>query len=75
MPLSAAAFVGGVALVTGLVVDYARHGLRLPLSQTNEVYFAVAGLLLVMASFMTFAATLILHAAALRAPRSNGHWR
>ena len=75
MFLSAAAFVGGVALVTGLVVDYARHGLRLPLSQTNEVYFAVAGLLLVMASFMTFAATLIIHAAALRAPRSNGYWR
>lgn len=71
----AAMGVGGVVLLSGLVVDYARHGLRLPLSQTPEVYFAVFGLLLVIAAFMTFAATLIIHAAALRAPRANGHSR
>jgi hypothetical protein len=55
----------------GLVADYVRGGLRLSLSQTHTVYFAVTGLLLVMAGFMTFGATLLIHAAALRGPQSG----
>ena len=67
----AAMFVAGVGLGVGLVGDYVRGGLRLPLSGTHAVYLAVTGLLLVMASFMTFGATLLVHAAALRGPVSN----
>jgi glycosyltransferase involved in cell wall biosynthesis len=69
--VSAAMFVGGLGLAVGLVADYVRSGLRLSLSQTHGIYFAVTGLLLVMSGFMTFGATLLIHAAALRGPRSG----
>jgi glycosyltransferase involved in cell wall biosynthesis len=69
--VSAAMFVVGLGLGGGLVADYVRGGLRLSLSQTHTVYFAVTGLLLVMAGFMTFGATLLIHAAALRGPQSG----
>lgn len=69
--LSAAIFVVGLGLAVGLVADYVRSGLRLSLSQTHAVYFAVAGLLLVMTAFMTFGATLLIHAAALRGPQAE----
>ncbi len=72
MLVSAAMFVGGLGLAVGLVADYIRSGLRLSLSQTHGIYGAVTGLLLVMTGFMTFGATLLIHAAALRAPRSGG---
>jgi glycosyltransferase involved in cell wall biosynthesis len=68
---SAAMFVVGLGLGVGLVADYVRGGLRLSLSQTHSVYFAVTGLLLVMTGFMTFGATLLIHAAALRGPQSG----
>jgi glycosyltransferase involved in cell wall biosynthesis len=66
-----AMFVAGFGLAIGLVADYVRGGLRLSLSQTHAVYFAVTGLLLVMTGFMTFGATLLVHAAALRGPRNG----
>ncbi len=68
--VSAAMFIAGLALTVGLVADYLRSGLRLTLSHTHSVYFAVTGLLLVMTGFMSFGATLIVHAAALRGPQS-----
>jgi glycosyltransferase involved in cell wall biosynthesis len=71
MLVSAAMFVGGLGLAVGLVADYVRSGLRLSLSQTHGIYFAVTGLLLVMSGFMTFGATLLIHAAALRGPMSG----
>jgi len=64
-------FLVGTVLGAGLVIEYVRAGLRLSLSGTHAIYVAVAGLLLVMASFMTFGATLLIHAAALRSPVSN----
>jgi glycosyltransferase involved in cell wall biosynthesis len=70
MIVVAAMFVVGVALLVGLVADYVGSGLRLSLSHTHEIYSAVTGLLLVITSFMTFAATLLLHAAALRGPQA-----
>jgi glycosyltransferase involved in cell wall biosynthesis len=71
MLVSAAMFVVGLVLAAGLVVDYVKSGLRLPLSQTHSIYSAVTGLLLVMTGFMTFGATLLIHAAALRGPQSG----
>jgi glycosyltransferase involved in cell wall biosynthesis len=71
MLASASMFLVGLVLAAGLAADYVRGGLRLPLSHTHVIYFAVTGLLLVMAGFMTFAATLLVHAAALRGPRSG----
>jgi glycosyltransferase involved in cell wall biosynthesis len=71
MLVSGAMFVAGFGLAIGLVADYVRGGLRLSLSQTHAVYFAVTGLLLVMTGFMTFGATLLVHAAALRGPRNG----
>jgi glycosyltransferase involved in cell wall biosynthesis len=71
MIVSGAMFVAGFGLAIGLVADYVRGGLRLSLSQTHAVYFAVTGLLLVMTGFMTFGATLLVHAAALRGPRNG----
>jgi glycosyltransferase involved in cell wall biosynthesis len=72
MLIAAAMFVVGVLLAVGLIVDYVGSGLRLPLSHQHQIYFAITGLLLVMTSFMTFAATLLVHAAALRGPRVGG---
>lgn len=71
MVISGAMFIGGVILAVGLVADYVGSGLRLSLSHTHEIYYAVTGLLLVMTSFMTFASTLLVHAAALRGPQAG----
>ncbi len=75
MVISAALFLTGVGLGVGLIVDYIGSGLRLTLSHTPAVYYAVTGLLLVLISFMTFAATLLVHAAALRGPIAGGDGR
>jgi glycosyltransferase involved in cell wall biosynthesis len=71
MAIVAAMFILGVGLAVGLIVDYVGSGLRLTLSHDHQTYLAVTGLLLVMTSFMTFASTLLIHAAALRG-RHNG---
>jgi hypothetical protein len=71
MLIAAAMFIVGIGLAVGLIIDYVGSGLRLPLSHTHQIYFAITGLLLVITSFMTFAATLLVHAAALRGPRAG----
>jgi glycosyltransferase involved in cell wall biosynthesis len=71
MLVSGAMLVVGLGLVLGLVIDYVGSGLKLSLSQTHAIYFAVTGLLLVMTGFMTFGATLLVHAAALRGPQAG----
>jgi glycosyltransferase involved in cell wall biosynthesis len=71
MAIVAAMFIVGVGLAVGLIVDYVGSGLRLTLSHDHQTYLAVTGLLLVITSFMTFASTLLIHAAALRG-RHNG---
>jgi glycosyltransferase involved in cell wall biosynthesis len=75
MGVVAVMFIVGVGLAVGLIVDYVGSGLRLSLSHTHQIYFAITGLLLVMTSFMTFSATLLIHAAALRDPRSGADGR
>lgn len=63
--LSAVAFLAGVTLVSPLVIDYLRQGLRLPGDVTRPSHLAVLGLDLMSASFINYAFTLLLHATAL----------
>jgi hypothetical protein len=42
-------------------------GLRLPEVTNRNQHLAITGLLLVIASFLTFSSTLVVHAAAMRA--------
>jgi glycosyltransferase involved in cell wall biosynthesis len=68
---SAAAFAAGVVLAALLVIDWARSGLAL--AATDRVpYLSALGLLLIVASFMTFTFVLILHALAMRADSIYG---
>jgi len=68
---SAAAFAIGVVLAGLLVVDWARSGLAL--GATDRVpYLSALGLLLIVASFMSFTFVLILHALAMRADSIYG---
>ena len=66
-----AMIVSGLLAVTGLVFvsplmkKYISGGLLLPESPGLENHMAITGLLLLIAAFMTFSSTLILHAAAL----------
>ena len=63
--LSAAMFLVGVIPVVLLVTEFISTGLRLP--PVGSVHHAaVTGLLLMMAGFMTFAFTLLLHSVAMR---------
>jgi hypothetical protein len=63
--LSAAMFLVGAIPVGLLVTEFISTGLRLP--PVGSVHHAaVTGLLLMMAGFMTFAFTLLLHSAAMR---------
>jgi glycosyltransferase involved in cell wall biosynthesis len=70
--LSALAFVVGVFLACGLIVQYSRHGLRLPLAGGGIVWYhlAVTGLMLIIAGFLTFVFTLVLHATGIRYGRA-----
>jgi hypothetical protein len=72
MLVCAVLFLAGIGLAGSLVVEYVHSGLTLRASQTRVTYLAVTGLLLVVASFMTFTATLLIHAAALRSPGADG---
>jgi glycosyltransferase involved in cell wall biosynthesis len=68
---SAAAFGLGLALTVALAVDYVRSGLSL--GATDRIpYLGVLGLLLLVASFMTFTFVLLIQAAALRAESIYG---
>jgi glycosyltransferase involved in cell wall biosynthesis len=64
MLTSAAAFVAGALLTTPLVIDYVTGGFLLP-AVTPANHRAVAGLLLMIVGFMTFAFVLILHSTAV----------
>ena len=63
--LSALGFLAGVTLVSPLVIEYFRRGLRLPGNVTRSSHLAVLGLVLVSAAFINYAFTLLLHATAL----------
>ena len=68
---SAAAFGAGLVLTGALAVDYLRSGLAL--SAADRIpYLGALGLLLLVASFMTFTFVLLIHAAALRAESIYG---
>jgi len=60
--LSAAAFLLGLGLGVPLVREYARNGYTLPNGFQAPSYLAVTGLMLLVAGFMTFTFTLLLHA-------------
>lgn len=69
MVLSGLLFASGLGLVTPLVFDYARMGLRLQLEHAPSHFMAVTGLLLLAASFINFCSTLVLHVVTLRSRR------
>jgi len=61
---TAGAFATGLVLNGGLVVNYVRHGLRLPADAAIN-YLGVTGLFLMIAGFVTFTFTLLLHSTAV----------
>lgn len=68
---SAVVFVLGLVLTAALAVDYVRSGLAL--TPTDRIpYLGVLGLLMLVASFMTFTFVLLIQAAALRAESIYG---
>jgi membrane-associated HD superfamily phosphohydrolase len=70
MIISAALALAGLALAIPLVKQYVQSGLLLPSVNGPENHMAAVGLLFVIAGFMTFSSTLVLHAAALRGRRT-----
>jgi glycosyltransferase involved in cell wall biosynthesis len=68
---SAVVFVLGLVMTGALAVDYVRSGLALTPSDRIP-YLGVLGLLMLVASFMTFTFVLLIQAAALRAESSYG---
>ena len=68
---SAVAFAAGLALTAALAVDYVRSGLSLN-GADRIPYLGALGLLLLVASFMTFTFVLLIQAAALRAESIYG---
>ncbi len=62
--ISAALFLLGLGLTTSLLVYYVRHHFVLVLEEPVN-HFGVAGLLLMIAGFMTFTFTLLLHSTAV----------
>jgi glycosyltransferase involved in cell wall biosynthesis len=69
--LSGALFFLGVILCSFLVAEYVRFGLALPEGVPLSNHPAVTGLLCMVAGFMTFTFTLLLHAVATRC-RTSG---
>ena len=67
MLISSGLLLLGVALAWPLLAEYVRLGLRLPVVTDRNQHLAVTGLLLIIASFLTFSSTLVVHAAAMRA--------
>ena len=62
--VAAAAFATGLVLTTFLLVYYVRHGLRLT-ADLGINHLAVTGLFLMIAGFVTFTFTLLLHSTAV----------
>jgi hypothetical protein len=69
--ISAAVFIVGMLLLAGLVYYYVQNNFRLEQVPNPVGYLAVTGLLFMIASFMTFTFTLLLHAANLSLERSK----
>jgi glycosyltransferase involved in cell wall biosynthesis len=67
MLISSGLLLLGIAFVWPLVAEYVRLGLKLPVAADRNQHLAITGLLLVIASFLTFCSTLVVHAAAMRA--------
>lgn len=65
MKTAALLAIGGIGLVTPLVVEYIKRGLRLP-SLGPSGHMAVTGMFLLLAAFSTFSSTLVLHSASMR---------
>jgi glycosyltransferase involved in cell wall biosynthesis len=65
MVFSIIGFLGGLALLAPLIVEYLRAGLRLPQALTRPTYLAVLGILLMSAACINYGFTLLLHATAL----------
>ena len=66
MLVSALLLASGIVLMLPLVITYVRDGLRLPSTgTTNRV--SVTGIFLLIAAFLTFSSTLVVHASAMRA--------
>jgi glycosyltransferase involved in cell wall biosynthesis len=61
--LAALVFLVGVALASSLIVTYVRHDFLLPEGTID--YLGVTGLFLLIAGFMTFTFTLLLHSTAV----------
>jgi glycosyltransferase involved in cell wall biosynthesis len=57
--------VAGVAMSAPILLEYVRQGLRLP-SPSVPHHLAVTGLFSLIAAFLTFGTTLVLHASTLR---------
>jgi uncharacterized membrane protein YeiB len=74
MLISAGLLTLGIVLASPLVVEYVRLGLTLPATADRNQHLAVAGLLLLIASFLTFSSTLVVHASAMR-PRARARRR
>jgi hypothetical protein len=70
--ISGVVFLLGLVLSGLLVVRYVASGLSLSQASTPFTYLAVLGLMLMIAAFMTFSFTLLLHAAALRGNQAHG---
>lgn len=69
--LSALGFLVGLGLTTALLVQWIASGLSLQVGRLHYTDMAVTGLLLMIASFMSFTSTLLIHAVALRVPRGT----
>lgn len=67
------AFIVGLALTVPLVVRYLSHDFRLGEPGDVENHLAVAGLTVMMAAFLAFGFTLLLHAVLVATER--GRWR
>jgi hypothetical protein len=66
MLCSGVAFLGGLAFIAPLVIEYWKLGFRLPQEALFRLsHLAVIGLLLISAAFINYAFTLLLHATAL----------
>jgi glycosyltransferase involved in cell wall biosynthesis len=71
MKISGLLAAAGFAMLIPLVVEYVRGGLSLRILGPSS-HLAVTGLFCLLAGFMTFACTLVLHSAAMRGrPRNN----
>jgi glycosyltransferase involved in cell wall biosynthesis len=66
---SAIAFLLGLGLGAALLVQWVASGFTLVVHKLHYTDMAVTGLLLMIAAFMTFTSTLLIHAVALRVPR------